>query len=229
MNRIFWTILGTALVVVASTSSARAQADAEFQMWNASFTTVHLEPDNPSLILWLDVHMRRGNAGTLGIVRPGVGVQITDQLSVWAGYAWVPVFPDAELDAVNENHLWQQAILSFPLGAVGLQARARFEQRLLEGGDDLGHRLRLFGRFDWRPNARVPVGVVATNEVFFALNSTDWGAQSGLDLNRFFVGPSFKLSKWARIEPGYLMDYLNRSPNDRIIHAFSVTLFTNFR
>lgn len=175
----------------------------------------------------MDTHVRRGNAGTVHIARPGAGIRLTEGVSLWAGYAWVPVFSDTDANPRDEHRLWQQLILSHRFESASLQSRTRFEQRFVEGGDDVGLRLREFVRFDWKffSHASSGVGVVIWDEVFVGLSETDFGQPGGLDQNRLFVGPMFALTQWARIEPGYLFVYVRREAGDRVAHAFSVNLF----
>ncbi len=213
-------------VVLAAliSSAAFAQTTSEFQLWNAAMTTVHLSKDTPTVAFWLDVHARRTSEGVVHITRPGVGVQLTPWLSVWAGYAWTPTFIDGNPDVINEHRFWQQVLLQYETSfRLNLQSRTRFEQRWHEAGPDVGFRFRQFFRVSWRPSADVPVGALVSDELFVGFNATTWGAPGGIDQNRLFIGPFFQLAPWARIEAGYLMVYLDRL-NDRLIHAASVTV-----
>jgi hypothetical protein len=79
----------------------------------------------------------------------------------------------------------------------------------------------------------VPLGstgwkAVGWSEIFFNLNDTDWGAQSGLDRWRNFVGVNIPLRDGVIIEPGYLNQYVNRAAGDQIDHVVSATLNVSF-
>ncbi len=79
----------------------------------------------------------------------------------------------------------------------------------------------------------VPLGyagwqAVGWSEVFFNLNTTDWGAQAGLDRWRNFVGVNIPLHQGVVIEPGYLNQYVNQTAGDQIDHVFSATLNVSF-
>lgn len=183
-------------------------------------STVHLSKDTPALAFWADVQARRSGDGTVLIARPGVGVQVLPWLSLWAGYAWIPTFPDSTPDVVNEHRAWQQVFIQYETSfRLNFQSRTRVEQRFHERGGEVGLRGRQFFRLSWRPSAEVPVGGLVSDELFIGFNSTSWGQPAGIDQNRLFVGPFFQLSPWARIEAGYLLVYMDRSP-DRLLHTF---------
>ncbi len=221
-------IVFLAVTTVANAADrAAAQDESEFQLWSAVLSTAQFKNDAPTFSFWMDVHLRRGNAGTVHIARPGIGVRLSQGVSLWGGYAWVPVYPDDVFDPRDEHRLWQQAILSHRIDALSLQSRTRFEQRFVEGGADVGFRLRQFVRGSLRlTQGAVPgVGVVVWDEVFVGLHDTDWGQFGGFDQNRLFVGPMFQLNGWARLEPGYLLVYLERGSVTRLVHAVSLNLF----
>ncbi len=111
---------------------------------------------------------------------------------------------------------------------LSLQSRTRFEQRFHRSGGDVGFRLRQFVRANWRPSAKVPIGVAFWDEIFVGLNDTDWGAPSGIDQNRAFLGPFLQMTPWARLEAGYLFVYLDRA-SDLYAHVVAVNLFVSAR
>lgn len=216
-------------LALGASAPATAQTTDEFQLWAALLATGSFQRSTPRFAYWLDVHGRRGADGTVVIVRPGVGLEVNAWLSLWAGYAWVPVFTDGA-GSVSEHRLWQQAVLQHAFASgVSVQARTRFEQRFSEAGDDVGFRIRQFVRVNWQPDAAVPLGVALWDEVFVGLNDVDWGPRAGFDQNRLFVGPFLALSPWARLEAGYLFVYLAREPANRIAHTLAINLFVSAR
>lgn len=218
-------LLGVTLLMISG--SAHAQDQSEFQIWGALLSTAHTSPSTPRFSLWLDVHARRGESGTVHIFRPGAGVVVNDFLSLWAGYAWVPVFTDGG-PRRDEHRFWQQIILSPSVASFSFQSRTRFEQRLNEGGDDVGFRIRQFVRANWQPRESVPLGLAVWDELFLGLNEPDWGAPSGFDQNRLFIGPFLKAAPWARLEIGYLFVYLDRTPNVAA-HVLAINLFVSIK
>ncbi len=210
-------------LLAGSSATTHAQDQSEFQIWGALLGTGHLSKSTPRLAFWLDVHGRRGETGTVHIFRPAVGVVVTDWLSLWAGYAWVPVFTDG-MGRRDEHRIWQQVVLGTSINQFTFQSRTRFEQRFAEGGDDVGFRIRQFVRVNWQPNPNNPVGIALWDELFLGVNEPDWGAPQGFDQNRLFIGPFLKAAPWARLEAGYLFVYLDRDPNIRA-HVLAINLF----
>ncbi len=228
MTRCTLIILSVLLVWVSP-----ARADETFQVWNAVLSTGRLEGPSLKPGLWFDGHARRGDGNTVVILRPGAGLQLTPWLSVWAGYAWVPVFSDGDDDQsgsrFDEHRFWQQAILTHKTSNDwALQSRTRFELRFGEGGDDIGLRVREFVRAGWMRSDWL-VKPVIWDELFVGLNDTDWGASSGYDQNRLFVGLALPtIASGARFEAGYLFVHLNRD-TDVVIHAIALNVFLTGR
>jgi hypothetical protein len=207
----------------AAPLTAHAQVDHDHAVWAGAMATQELSAGEPGVSLWLDLHRRQDSPAATMIIRPGVGLRINRSLSVWAGYAWVPTYPDGAARR-DEHRVWEQVIYSHGLGRHGsLQARGRLEQRFAPNSDDVAHRFRQLLRFAWM-HPRQPVGFAVWDELFVGLADADWGAVEGYDQNRLFVGPIFRIASWARVEPGYVLVHLDRSPN-RLVHAVAVNLF----
>ncbi|MEM9073831.1 MAG: DUF2490 domain-containing protein [Myxococcota bacterium] len=221
-------VVGLLAVSAALPTTAEAQDRSEFQLWAALLATAHTATEPPGLSFWLDTHARRGENGTVVILRPGIGAELTKNISVWAGYAWVPVFDDATGNTTNEHRIWQQLVLKHSVGGFSFQSRTRLEQRFSEAGDDVGARIRQFVRVNWRPSSQEPFGLAFWDEIFIGLNEPDWGAPQGFDQNRIFIGPFLQVASWARLEAGYLFVYLDRSPNVRA-HVLAINLFVSPR
>lgn len=204
-------------------SSVHAETENEAQVWTALAGTARLGERSTGPALWLDLHLRRGDAGTVHISRPGVGWQLSSWLSVWAGYGWIPVLLD-ESDTIHEHRLWQQVILAHkPTQRLSLQSRTRFEQRFVGSGDDAGFRVREFVRVGYVFAG--DFGLVAWDELFLGLNEPDWGAPDGLDQNRLFVGGSVQIREEMRLEMGYLSVFLDRGDADILAHVLATNLF----
>jgi hypothetical protein len=221
-----------ALVVAALAVSSRAQAETEddFQLWSATFLTVDVPLPPPKLAVWLDLHARRSDATSVGIVRPGVGLHLAPFASAWVGYAWIPTARDDADTVVHEHRAWQQVIFQHKLDAgVSIQSRLRAEQRFSEAGDDVALRYRQFMRVGWQPSAEVPLGLAVWDEIFFGLLDADWGPARGFDQNRFFAGPFWQAAGFARVEVGYLSHYVERGEPDLLGHTLAMNLFFAFK
>jgi len=206
-------LLGGAVISEMSfgAGAARAETRTETQFWTAAFLNARITGEkaaDPGLSGWFDVHGRFGEGRTTAIVRPGLGYRFSGLVSAWAGYAWVPTWPD-DAPAINEHRIWEQGLIQGNEGILRYQIRPRLEQRFRQGQDDVGHRFRLFARSNLRVTDEVPLDVAIWDEVFFGLNETAWGQVGGFDQNRIFVGPAYTLGP-ARIEAGYLNVVLHR-------------------
>ena len=143
------------------------------------------------------------------------------------GYAYVRTDPETGR-TTEEHRIWQQlqfAALRTKAGAPLVISRTRLEQRMIEGRDDTGWRLRQFVRLQVPIARKGAVQAVAFTEGFFNLNSTQWGARDGVDQWRTFVGVGLPVAKRMRLEPGYLNQRVFRRGEDRTNHVLSATLF----
>ena len=179
---------------------------------------------------WFDGHYRLfddANGFGQSIVRPGIGWTLNERSTVWAGYGWIRTSPLAGAE-FDEHRIWQQWTWSKTFGPWRLAHRPRFEQRLLETGDDVGLRFRQFVRATHNLPSMPRMTLVCWDEIFYNLNNTDWGASSGFDQNRIFAGVGYKSSpdcRW-RVEVGYLHQ-VNEVPaaRDRSNHILAVNFF----
>lgn len=179
---------------------------------------------------WFDGHLRLledVDGFNQSIVRPGLGWSLTENSALWAGYGWIHTTPLTGAD-FDEHRVWQQWTWSGSLEPLRFALRSRFEQRLLEGGDDTGLRFRQLFRVQHDMPHRPRMSLVCWDELFIHLNDTDWGAASGLDQNRIFAGIGLKAraaGRW-RTEIGYLNQSINVvGPNNRSHHILSINLY----
>lgn len=229
MTRRLLVFLCVATVTFAASPHAAAQTDKEFAIWAALFASGQVFADEPSFVFWLDVQARRGEEETVQIIRPGVGYAFAPWVSVWVGYAWVPVWVDGAGQRVDEQRVWEQLIFD-RRGKQGLwfQSRTRFEQRFFDSGSGTAHRFRQLVRLNYRPKKSVPVGIAFWDEVFVGIQGATW-AKQGFDQNRVFLGLGiYALENLFRVEVGYLNDYLARQPN-QLVHILSLNLFASFK
>lgn len=191
--------------------------------WNA---TVQKRSGTPSPWRWyfeVQGRMRDGiDALDQLLVRPAVGYDLTSRSSVWLGYGYTPGFP-ASGGTLTEHRSYQQHLwsASFSKHQVGL--RSRLEQRDIEGNDGLAWRFRHQARVTRTVKpGRLTASV--SNELLFHLNTTRRTA-AGFDQNRIFGGLGVILKPSARIEAGYLHQYINSlSGPNRSNHVASIVL-----
>jgi hypothetical protein len=225
------------LVLVAAASLAPAIALAETVddagLWVALFAQGDLHQNECSchqVKWWFDGQLRfldDTDGFHQSLVRPGVGVTVADNLTLWAGYAWINTEPIAG-PAFDEHRIWQQTTWSRDLDCVTLSLRSRLEERFVETGDDVGLRFRQLVRLHRDLPALPGLSLVAWDEIFFHLNDTDWGADAGVDQNRVFAGFGWKHTPESplRTEIGYLNQLIdNASSPDRSHHILSINFF----
>lgn len=158
------------------------------------------------------------------LVRPSFGYQLTKNLSVWQGYAWVTNYIPS---FINENRIWQQVLYEKEIGRFILSSRSRLEERFIENVSGAPVRFRNMFRVQYALDKNKDWAFVIYDEPFINIGSHSPGPQAGIDQNRFFVGLNKKISPYTNIEGGYLMQYLNiTSPiQDRLNHNILVNFY----
>lgn len=209
-------------LVLAPVASAQDLTH-EPQSWFGLFTN---GPLTGRVVGWFDAHLRMGfgeSPVTMTLLRPGVGFRVRDDMTVWVGYLWAPVWRDG-LQTLSEHRVWQQWTwdLSFGSGAK-MQLRSRLEQRFAAG--EVGIRFRQFVRAQTAPLGGGPLMLAGWDELFLAFNDTRFGQLAGFDQNRLFLGVALKVSTKWRVEGGYFNQFLPRTGASPMRHAAAVNVF----
>lgn len=181
---------------------------------------------------WFDANTRfLGESYPLlqSVIRPGIGRQLSDEQSIWVGYAWIgESIPGIDF---HENRIWEQWGLTRDYGDTMVLFRSRLEQRFVSVGNDAGWRFRQMIRLQRPFRGHDKLMWVAWDEIFFHLNNTDWGARTGYNQNRVFVGIGRepRLTGRRRTEIGYLYQQINVPEDgaDLSNHILSVNIFLN--
>jgi hypothetical protein len=208
---------------------ASSQTIADSGQWTALFSQGDIE-NSSQWKWWFDGHLRLSDDADgfhQSILRPGIGWSLSDNLAVWAGYGWIHTSPLTG-DDFDEHRVWQQLTWSRGNEVRTLALRSRLEQRFLETGNDTGWRFRQLVRIQNHLPELPRLSFVTWDEVFLHLNDTDWGAASGFDQNRAFVGVGWKLQTNSRLrtEIGYLNQVIDRpSGTDRVNHILSINFY----
>lgn len=228
-QRLVLSLFGIAFLVIGGPGTARSQTVADSGQWTALFSQGDFDHGG-QWKWWFDGHLRLlDDAGGFNqsIVRPGIGWNLNDNLAVWAGYGWIHTAPLAG-DNFDEHRTWQQLTWSHGNEAWTFAFRSRLEQRFLETGADTGWRFRQLVRMQHHLPELPRLSFVAWDEIFFHLNDTDWGAVSGFDQNRLFVGFGWKHQPNSRLrtEIGYLNQVIDiPSGADRVNHLLSINFY----
>lgn len=160
--------------------------------------------------------------------RPSLMYAIAPKTSLWLGYAYVNTEVDNPL-LQDEHRTWEQLKHEFePIGSIRLRSWTRLEQRKFESAGDIGHKIRQWVAMNI-PFAHYPnLSTLISNEYHHNLNSTDYGARSGFDQNRLFVGLAWQTKEQNLIEIGYLNQYINRHNIDAMNHVLATTFYYHF-
>ena len=160
------------------------------------------------------------------LLRTGIGYNLTeDNNNILLGYGFINsqnYLPSTdEKQGINEHRIYQQFITRQNIGRVNVQHRYRFEQRCIES-QDFRMRFRYFLAFSIPLNNKEMIDktfyLSSYNEIF--LNHND----NVFDRNRLYGGIGFKLNKQARVEIGYMNQFLNNGNRDQI----NLITFLNF-
>ncbi|QGP78519.1 DUF2490 domain-containing protein [Sphingobium sp. CAP-1] len=213
--------------LVLLSAPVRAATSEDEQYW-LNLTAMGSVKDD--LVYFAEVQPRVGDGLSRidqALFRGAIGWKISPRVTLYQGYAHVAVPIEGGRD-INEERSFQQ--LNWALGkpwSGELSSRTRLEQRWRSDGNDMGWRLREMLRYEkpLRPDSDA-VNALVYAEGFAALNDTDWGARSGFDQLRSFVGAEIGLPGASTIEVGYLNQIINQRAGDsRVNHVASVTLF----
>lgn len=218
-----WYLAGGTLSVVQADSTLNQ----DFRLWSAVFLTF---PLSSSFIGYMEVAPRSGDDVsklTQLVLRPAVGYKLTDQLSLWQGYAW---YGNYQPRFTEENYVWQQLLYARKYPFVKVLIRPRLEERFIEHTDGVSVRSRTMLRGDF-PFPHAPKwAIVVFDELFVNVTSVGNGPDSGFDENRFFLGMNRQFTEQFDMDFGYQMQAQNnRQPGllNQINHAILLQIFIN--
>ena len=224
----FYRRIVRALLACAAGSATPALADTvhDEQAW---INLTAIGSVSGDLVYFAEVQPRFGNGARLDqlLLRGAVGWKLSPSVTLYQGYAHVVTAIEGGRD-LNEERSFQQLSLTLGKPLDGeLSSRTRMEQRWRSNGRDTGWRLREMLRYEHPLKADSDaVNALVWTEAFVALNDTDWGARSGFDQLRTFVGAEVGLPGKSTVELGYLNQTINQAAGrTRMNHVASVTLW----
>lgn len=228
-------VLAGIFIAGQAANLARAESIDDAGLWWAFFGQGeigqhHESCTNNRLKWWFDGHSRfldDADGFNQSIVRPGLGISISERAALWAGYGWIRTSPLSGPD-FDEHRIWQQWTWSASHDPFAFALRSRLEQRFIETGDDTGWRFRQLVRAQYTFPCNPCRTAVVWDELFIHLNDTDWGAHDGVNQNRLFVGLGIKrdLQGRRRTEIGYLNQTINVAGKDnRMHHILSINVY----
>jgi len=199
-------------------------ADSEVQSWMQILSQGKL---TPQLRLWSELQPRFGfgvGGLTTVMIRPAVGWQVTEQFSLWGGYAWTPIVKPTSR---SEHRAWTQAIYVAQAFGGTFTQRLRIESRFIEGVSATALRLRYQARLALPIALENALSLVAYDEIFLSLNDTNPAITSGFDQNRLFLGVFHRFSPQLGLDIGYLWNAVRRpgASANRTNHVIMLSLY----
>lgn len=221
-------LVGAAIAALLTALLAPCSASADdSQAWFTASIAGPVAADS-NVLAGLDVQARfRDHASELDVatVQPSVGWRATSHVELWLGASEVQLRrpgPD-----VRERRLMEQMVVRFGPWLEGRwSSRTRLEQRVRDSAPGTGWRLREQVKYAHALEAHPSLGVVVSDELFYAVNDAAWGQHRGIEQNRAFVGGSWQATPHVRVEAGYLNQHARRpgSEPDLANHVALLTL-----
>ena len=158
-----------------------------------------------------------------GIVPLGLGRQLSQTVSFWLGYDFVPKKDVTTKKSLVEQEVWQQLLWKIPTQSPTLlTSRSRLGERRSTAGSGVSFRLRQ--KFTIKMNGSTRGGSDVphiSNEIFFNLNHPEWVSSKAVQQNRLFFGFDVQIGKDRVLEIGYLNQLEFREGVNRMNHIIS--------
>lgn len=189
----------------------------DFRLWTPVYLTVAL----PSkFIAYMEVNPRLADDVTnldQLLLRPAIGYKLTENLSIWQGYAWVGNFNQRHTPPqspfFDENRIFQQVNYTHKFASVNFLSRTRLEERWIEHADGTAVRFRQMFKLTYPLPMAPDWSLVGYDEIFINLNtvgvSNGKGPGAGIDQNRFFLGINKSFNQYFNVDLGYQNQMIN--------------------
>ncbi len=210
-NYFFFFILA---LLFAQNSNATTQGD--FQTWfNATVMGNFKKKDHARsrFKYWLENQERFGESTThltQLLLRPGVGYELTKDLSIWLGYAWIYTGKPLTTSPYEEDRIWQQLLWVKKFARFTFTSRTRTEQRFLENAPKTAYRFRQLLKFAIPMKHHPTWSWVFSDEIFIHKNNFIGRPNRGFDQNRAFAGLGYRFNTQIVGEFGYMNQYIRR-------------------
>lgn len=229
--RLSFHFIARCLVLAVLICSAAEAADDAPGTWLVVSTSDYFRPDGtePRWRYSFDAQYRwfdRGEGIHQALVRPALGYNISPRLSAWAGYAYLRLKSEPDIE-VAEHRLWQQLAWQDKgiLNSTWLW-RGRLEERHRESADNTRLSLRLMVQATTPLKTARDIKLVTSVESFFDLRETSWNADSGFAQLRSIVSLQFDVSPAAGLQVGYMNQYIHRDNRPNVVDHM---LYLNLR
>ncbi len=131
------------IFILCYTHSLKADSKEDFQTWGNITATGSLDVFDPNLSkyrYWLEGQGRFGNDTSQvsqGMLRTGLGYAISETLTMWLGYAFIPTEEPFVREPFDEHRIWQQLLWNHTFSFGTFSSRSRLEERFMQIGNDV--------------------------------------------------------------------------------------------
>lgn len=236
-NRLILATLTLTAFFVAGPGISRAQAGElaeDTGAWLQMVGEGSLKAVNPDLEkarVWVEGQTRfDGNweHWYQGMVRGALGYSLSDRATIWLGYTWLPT-QNQNKPYIAQQDFWPAFRYVLPTDIGTFTFRTMWESNFLRG-NQIRERPRQMIKFVHPFEFEPRFSLVAWDEAFYRVNTTDWGGKSGFDQNRVFAGFGWNFNSHVRTEIGYMNQYLEdaKHVNMTMHHLGMASVFINF-
>jgi hypothetical protein len=204
------------------------------QFWTSINTTARI---SDKWYVLADFHIRRNNFlkdPGFYLLRGALNYKLRPNLAVAAGYAhlWQASAFKNNGYYLDENRIYEQAILTHPVGKIKFTHRLRNEQRWTEYTvkDSASGNFRFTNRIRYLIGMRIPVSknpkfpqIVLADEIMVHYGKSV--RYSNFDQNRIFAGIYQPISKTVSLDLGYMYTYQLRTSGYQYIVSNTIRLF----
>ena len=222
VGAMLWSLAGGGVTTAHAYTEWGPNTQSDFRLW----TPVYLNVKLPNKFLaYMEVNPRLGDDASMFdqlLLRPAIGYQLTEHLSLWQGYGWVGNFNQKHTPPASpffqESRVFQQAIYTRKLASFDFMSRTRMEERFIEGAAGTALRFRQMLKLSYPLPMAPEWSLVGYDEIFMNLNSVDsfddarrggHAPGAGIDQNRFFLGVNKKFNQYFNVDIGYQNQMLN--------------------
>jgi hypothetical protein len=226
------------LLSAESFAQAPSTFSQDFRLWTPTFLTVKLPS---SFFAYMEVNPRFADLDDSGkidqlLLRPALGYQLTENVSIWQGYAWVGNFNQRhtppQSSFFEENRIYQQINYTSKFEFFRILSRFRLEERWIEHADGTALRFRMMLRGMYPLPVAPEWALVTYDEIFVNLNTVGTiqgkGPAAGFDQNRFFVGINRTFGKHFNMDAGYQNQLLNSRSIPNLANQMNHVILLNF-
>ena len=212
------------LILILASPPVFANSVESFQQW---MTVNALTQFNNNYRAYLEINPRLMDGDSrLGalFVRPGIGYDVTPDLTLWVGYVLQATNTPHNNNYTLENQSYQQVTYRKTIENDKWELRSAVEERFLPGQVSYRSRYRL--KYEYVFPDQKTWSIIGYDEIFFNFNDIqEYNIRAGISQNRLYAGVGFRFNPSVQIETGYINQQIwNSGLSDQDNHVLSSTL-----